>query len=100
MRPPGSTNLSRGAASGSQRSPWRSGVPGPDEIECRHACSTASEKEFPVQEFGFEGGEEALGKGVVVRVTAAAHGGRDGSLTDASTIGEAGVLATLDLNDG
>jgi hypothetical protein len=48
-----------------------------------------------VDEFGFEGGEEALGDGVVVAVADAAHRGRDPGIAQLLPEGERGVLAAM-----
>jgi hypothetical protein len=48
-----------------------------------------------VEQFTFEGSEEALAKGIIIAIADGAHGGADPSCPAAATKGKGGVLAAL-----
>ena len=47
------------------------------EVEDGGACLCAGVVGVAAEEFCFEGGEERLGDGIVIRVSSASHGGYD-----------------------
>ena len=55
-------------------------VPAFYEVEDGGACFCSGVVGVAVEEFGFQGGEERLGDGIVIRVSSAAHGGDDPGL--------------------
>ena len=61
-------------------------------VEDGHPCLGPGAEAVAVQQFAFQGGEEALGHGVVIAVTDRAHRGGDASLTAAPTERQRGVL--------
>jgi len=70
-------------------------VPGHQEVEDRHSGFDLGLEASPVEEFAFQGGEEALTHRVVTAVTHSARGGSDAGLLAALAEGEGRVLAAL-----
>ena len=70
-------------------------VPAFDELKNGWACFSRGTEAGAVQQFAFEGGEEAFTQGIVKAITDRAHGRADASLPAAATKGKGGVLATM-----
>src|SRR5689334_11551802 len=67
-------------------------VPTFDEVKDRHLRLVMGLERTAVQQFAFQGGEEALGHGVVEAVAHRAHGEHHAQLFAAPPEGDAGVL--------
>src|SRR5260370_18365596 len=63
-----------------------------DPVEEREPGLVAGAEGVPVEQFGLDGGEEALGDGVVEGVAAAAHARQDAGVLHRLAEGEARVL--------
>ena len=70
-------------------------VPAFDKLKDDGARFSGGVKACAVEQFAFEGGEEAFTQGIVKAITDRAHGRADARFATAATKGERGVLAAM-----
>ena len=70
-------------------------VPAFDKLKNDGARFSRGAEGGAIQQFAFEGGEEAFTQGIVKAITYRAHRGADASFAAAATKGKGGVLAAV-----